>query len=202
MPPPRWWCEGVRPRQVEAASVAGAAAELARLRAGAAVPRATGFLALAGAAGVPVVCAVSCDADGRGLAFGLKAAPDPAAAAAGALVELLQMELALEMARHRSARGDAAPGDRGPLARAALAPEDFAAFAALPPAVAAAPPPRDFAGLAAALARQGLAVVVADLPGRAGGPAVAKVFVPGLRPLPGGSRAPLAGTPGAVAPLM
>ena len=86
---------------------------------------------------MPVVCALSRDADGRGLALGLKAALDPAAAAMGALMELLQMELALEMARHREARGGAAAGDRGPLARAALVPEDFAAFAAPPPVAAA-----------------------------------------------------------------
>ena len=135
------------------------------------------------------------------MAFGLKAAPEPAAAAAGALIELLQMELALEIARHRAGTGAAAPGDRGPLARAALAPEDFPAFAALPPEPDA-PAPAEFAVLADLLAGRGLAVVAADLPVAPGGLAVAKVFVPGLRPMPGGGQPAIAGTPGAIAPLM
>ncbi len=194
----RWWCEGARPRQADAASLARATTELVQLRTGAAIARPTGFFALDAKLGVPVVCAFSADPDGRGLAFGLKAAPDPAAAASGALAELMQMELALEMARHRAARGAPAASDLGPLARAALDPSAFPAFAALPPAPFA-PVPGDFAGLAAALAGSGQMVAVADLPGA--GP-VAKVFVPGLRPLPGGSGRARAGTPGAAAPLM
>jgi hypothetical protein len=109
------------------------------------------------------------------------------------------MELALEMARHRAARGTSAAGDRGPLARAGLDPAAFAAFAALPPAPAARVP-ADFAGLAAALAAAGhRPVVVADLPGPT---AVAKVFAPSLRPMPGGAMPARANTPGAAAPLM
>ena len=112
------------------------------------------------------------------------------------------MELALEMARRRAARDAAAPGDRGPLARAALATADFAAFAALPPRPARPTPAADFDGLAARLARQGLAVTVADLPRPPGDLAVAKVIAPGLRPLPGRHPAAWPGTPGALAPLM
>ena len=104
------------------------------------------------------------------------------------MLELLQMEIALEMARLRAApAARAAEGDRGPLARAALDPDDFAAFAARRPL-----PRRRRAGrrtsptLAAHLAALGAEVTVADLPAPPGGLAVAKVFVPGLRPLPGG----------------
>ena len=124
---------GAAPRQLDAGAAALAGAALAELRAGAAEPRATGFLALPRGPGCR--SSARCRAGrGRGFAFGLKAALDPAAAALGALIELMQMELALEMARHRAARGGAAAGDRGPLARAALTPEDFAAFAAAQPA--------------------------------------------------------------------
>ena len=191
-----WWAEGAPAHQLDAARAAPAAALLAEARAGAPEPRATGFLALASRTGVPVICALS-RGPLAGFAFGLKAAADPAAAAMGAAVELMQMEIALEMARHRAARGSAAPGDRGPLARAGL---DPACFAALPP-VPAAVAPSDFATLAAALAGQGLDVTVADLPTAPGTPAVAKVFAPGLRPLPGGPPA-RPGTPGALAGLM
>ena len=154
-----WWREGVRPRQADAAGIATAADELGRLRAGAAAPRPTGFLVLEAALGVPVVCAMSSDADGRGLAFGLKAAPGVAAAASGALAELMQMELALEMARHRAGRGVRSAGDRGPLARAALAPESVRrvrGLAAREPGGRAA----GFTALAAALARRGHVVVI------------------------------------------
>jgi hypothetical protein len=191
----RWWNEGAPASQLDAAVAAPAAALVAEARAGAAEPRATGFLALASPTGVPVVCALS--RGDAGLAFGLKAAPDPARAAFGAAVELMQMELALAMARHRAARGAPAAGDAGPLARAAL---DPALLAALPP-LPAARAPESFEALAATLAARGLAVVVADLPAPANAPQVAKAFVPGLRPLPGGA-APQPGTPGAVAPLM
>jgi ribosomal protein S12 methylthiotransferase accessory factor len=148
-----------------------------------------------------VVCALSCDGDGRGLAFGFKAAADPAAAARAALMELLQMEIGLELARLRAGRGAPAEGDRGPLARAALAPERFAAFAALPPAAERPPIAESFAAAAAHLAARGLPVTVADLPDAPGGLAVAKAFAPGLRPLPGPGPA-REGTPGGAAPLM
>ena len=136
-----WWHEGATPRQLDAVAAAPAAALVAEARAGAAEPRATGFLALASPTGVPVVCALS-----RGPTAASPSAsrppPDPARAALGAAVELMQMELALEMARHRAARGTPAAGDAGPLARAAL---DPALLAALPPQPAA-PAPESFDG--------------------------------------------------------
>jgi hypothetical protein len=116
-------------------------------------------------------------------------------------MELLQMEIGLELARLRVARGGPAEGDRGPLARAALAPEHFPAFAALPPASTPMPVAPGFAAVAAHLACRGLPVTIADLPRTPGGLAVAKAFVPGLRPLPGPGPVE-EGAPGAVAPLM
>jgi ribosomal protein S12 methylthiotransferase accessory factor len=188
-----WWNGGAAPRQLAAVP------DVAPLRAGARLHRVTAFLELPSVTGVPVVCAVSRDPDG-GLAFGLKAAPDPKVAAAGALIELLQMEIALEMARLRSGRGAATPGDRGVLARAALDPDAFPAFSALLPADRA-PVPADFDALAAHLAGLGIEVTVADLPVPSGVPAVAKVFAPALRPLPGpGPVHPAA--PGACAALL
>lgn len=197
----RWWHEGAPARQLDLAVAASAAGDLAALRRGAGWPRRTAFLELASATGLPVVCAFSCDGDGRGLAFGFKAATDAAAAARGALMELLQMEIGLELARLREGRGGAAEGDRGPLARAALEPGRFAAFAALPPATAEPRVAGGFDAAAAHLASRGLPVTVADLPGAPGGLAVAKAFAPGLRPLPGPG--PVGeGTPGGAAPLM
>ncbi len=197
----RWWHEGALPRQLDLAVAAPAAADLAAMRRGAAWARRTAFLALGSVTDLPVVCALSCDGDGRGLAFGFKAATDPAAAARGALMELLQMEIGLELARLRLARGAPTEGDRGPLARAALEPERFAAFAARMPADPRSLAAGDFAAVAAHLSARGLPVTVADLPGRPGGLAVTKAFVPGLRPLPGPGPT-VEDAPGAVAPLM
>jgi hypothetical protein len=107
----------------------------------------------------------------------------------------MQMELALELARHRAARGAPAAGDRDPLARASLAPDALPAFAARPP-LPLSPAPADVAALAARCGP----VTIVDLPGPPGGLAVAKVIAPGLRPLPGSAAAP--GSAGALAPLM
>ena len=191
----RWWTGATRPHAVDPA-VAGAG-RLAPLRAGAETARATTLLALPSAAGVPVVCALSCDPDGAGLAFGLKAALDPATAVRGAVTELLQMEIALQMARHRAA--NATPGDRATLARAALD-AGHPAFAAAP-ALPAPPPPADLGDHVARLAAAGCRAVAADLTAPAG-LAVAKVFAPGLVPFPGGPARPAPGSPGTHATLM
>lgn len=192
----RWWNGGARARMLvpEPALLA----RLAALRAGASVARTTAFLLLPSPTGVPVACALSRDADGAGLACGLKAAPDRATAADGALIELCQMEIALDIARLRAANGRATAADAGVLARAALTVDGFAAFAALLPDAEAAGP-GDLDGLVARLMALGLCVIAADLPVAEG--ALAKMVVPGLWPLPGPG-APRPGTPGAVAPLM
>ncbi len=190
----RWWMDGARPHALDPT----AAPSLAGPRAGADLPRATTLMALPAAAGTPVVCALSRDAGGRGLAFGLKAALTQAAAAQGAVIELLQMEIALQMAAHRAARGAATPGDEATLARAAIDADVFSVLpAAIPP-----PPPADLGELVATLDTEGCRVVAADLAGPRGGPAVAKVFATGLRPYPGGRQVAAAGSPGIFGTLM
>lgn len=201
-----WWQGETRPQAICASLVAPVAVELARLRTGPAGtrprPRPTGFLILPSATRLPVVAAFSRDAEGRGLAIGLKAALDLGSAARGAMIELLQMEIGLEIARMRAAQGDAPEADRGPLARAEIDPEEMAAFAPAPPRACPSPPVVGLADLVAHLAALGLAVTVADLPGLRDGLAVAKAFVPGLRPLPGPLGPAQPGAPGALAPLM
>ncbi len=193
----RWWTGFSRASAVDAALAE--AGRLARLRAGAETLRATTLLALPGAAGVPVVCALSRDPDGGGLAFGLKAALDPQVAVRGAANELLQMEIALQMARHRAGRGAATPGDAATLARAALDAE-LPAFAALP-ARPAGPPPAGLDDLVARLVAAGCRPVAADLAAPEGY-AVAKTFAPGLLPLPGGPLRAAPDSPAASAGLM
>lgn len=197
----RWWRDGTRPHALDTVHAAPAAADLARLRTGAVAPaRATSFLDLGSPTGLAVVCALSRDTE-RGLAFGLKAALCPLAAAQGAMIELLQMELALELARHRAAQGATTPGDRGPLARAALDPDAFPAFAAHPAVPRTYPSIAGLDDLIAHLAALGHQVTVADLPDQ-GGLAVSKVFVPSLRAMPGHTTPPRADAPGSQADLM
>ncbi len=195
-----WWLDGVRPHACAPAVRAGAEARLARLRAGAEVPRSTCLLSLVSPSGVPVVCAMSREAAGGGMAFGFKAALDPSAAAEGAIVELLQMEIALELARHRAENRASTPDDQRILRLAAL---DAAAFAAFEPLAAepARPGLATLERLLAHLAGQGCDVVAMDFAVPPGGLAVASVTATGLRPFPGSGRANQ-GAPGAVAALM
>ena len=197
-----WWSGDVRPRAVDLAAAAGLAADLAALRAGAAAPRATALMALPSPTGLPVICVLSRDATGGGLAFGLKAALDPARAIAGATIELLQMEIALEIARLRADQGRATPYDAIPLGHAALDPDAHPAFAPLPPQPAPAPEVADADALVARLGAFGLGVVMVDLEGPEGGLAVAKAFVAGLRPTPSPAAATRADAPGAKTALM
>lgn len=194
-----WWCEGIPPRVLDTETAAAAAADLAAMRGGAsAQPRATTLLALDSPTGLPVVCALSRDRDGGGLVIGLKAALCPGLAAAGAVIEMLQMEFGLELARRRQALGQATMGDTGALARAALDPDSFTLLPARP---LTPPPLTGFAGLVAHLESLGQRIILADLAPR-GGLAIAKVFAPGLRPMPGGAISPRPEDPGFRADLM
>ncbi len=192
----RWWYDGEAARVPDAVEAADVGAWLGRMRNGASEPgRTTQMLILP--AVLPVACAVSFDADGAGLAVGFKAAEDVEGALHGAAVELLQMEIALAMARHRDASGAATPGDRAHLARARIRSDDHPAFRPLPPS------PRSQAGgeVISRVQDAGHEVTVADLGGAPDGLAVVKVFVPTLRTL-ARERPARADVPGAVAEPM
>jgi ribosomal protein S12 methylthiotransferase accessory factor len=195
-----WWLDGRRPAELEPSVLAVAEALLASLRAGASVLRESAFLALVSPVRVPVVCALSRDAAGGGLAFGFKAAMDPRVAAEGATVELLQMEIALELARYRATRQATTAEDLRVLRRADLDPDAFACFT---PTAAEPSPPKlsGLDGLVTHLAALGRRAIAVDLAGPPGGLSVAKVLATGLRPFPGGGEA-RCDAPGAVAPLM
>jgi ribosomal protein S12 methylthiotransferase accessory factor len=192
----RWWFDGEAARLPDAAEAGSAGELLRRLRLGAPEPRrSTQFLLLP--ALLPVACALSFDADGAGLAVGFKAAEDVGVALRGAVVELLQMEIALDMARHRTVQGSATAGDRGHLARALIRRDDHAAFRPLPPG----PPAQAVLDAVALVQEAGHEVTVADLGMTAEGVAVVKVFVPTFRTL-AGEKPAHPDVPGAVAELM
>lgn len=189
-----WWQGAARARALDVPAMADAAEAAASMRRGAARPRAMGLLDLTARAGVRVVCALSCDPGGRGLALGLKASLHAEAAAWGATIELMQMELALELALRR---GDAGGGDAGPLGRAALDLDAYPAFDARPPRAAEAPP-ESLAALVERLGSEDVAVTFADLATPPDGLSVARAVAPALmRPRPS---AP--GAPGAEARLL
>lgn len=84
-------------------------------------PRKTRLLDISSDIEIPVVAAVSCDANGQGLAIGLAARCTPKHAAIAALFELCQMELGLQLAQLKSSAGDRlTDDDERHLARAAI----------------------------------------------------------------------------------
>jgi ribosomal protein S12 methylthiotransferase accessory factor len=105
-----WWRGGRRGRPISPESEAArlTAELLARLRQGG-TERRTWFLDIATDIGVPCVVALSCGANGRGLACGFAARATLAAALRSATMEMCQMELALAVVEaKRRERGEAA----------------------------------------------------------------------------------------------
>jgi len=90
-----WWRGGARGRPLALDDPASgeAAGLLAKLRQENASRR-TWLLDITTDLGIPAIAAVSCRADGKGLAYGLGARPTVAGAARGAIMELCQSELA------------------------------------------------------------------------------------------------------------
>jgi ribosomal protein S12 methylthiotransferase accessory factor len=105
-----WWRGGHRGRSIPPGNEALIEAEtlLAQLRQGASARRSR-LLDITTDIGVPCIAAVSCVADGFGLAVGLAARPTLKAAARAAVLEMCQIELAHAVveAKHRE-RGEAA----------------------------------------------------------------------------------------------
>ncbi len=120
-----WWRGGQPARSIppQHAAVGVAEALLHRLRKGASAARRTWLLDITTDIGVPGVAAVSCRADGAGLAVGLAARPTLEAAVHSAIMELCQIELAdVVVAAKRSERGEDALNaqDRAHLQRATI----------------------------------------------------------------------------------
>ena len=193
-----WWRGGSRGRPValEDPAAAAAAALLGQLRQGlppGGAGRRSWLLDLTTDLAVPVLAALSIDADGRGLCCGIAARSGRAAAARAAVLEMAQMETAhaVVLAKRREG-GDAALNarDRAHLARyhgigadrcALLHPEGAADPAtALPDDPAAA-----FAAVTGRLGARGIPVLVRDLTRPALGVPVLRVLCPGLAVEPG-----------------
>ncbi len=109
-----WWRGGNRGRSIppgDEAQIMGEAL-LSRLRRNVSTRR-SWLLDITTDIAVPCVAAVSCRADGFGVAFGLAARPTLAAAARSAILEMCQIELAYEVVEAKCReRGEAALNER------------------------------------------------------------------------------------------
>lgn len=109
-----WWRGGSLGRSIppEDDSQIAAQAVLAQLRQGASARR-SWLLDITTDIGVPCVAAISCMADGLGVAFGLAARPTLAVAARSAILEMCQIELAQALVEAKCReRGEAALNER------------------------------------------------------------------------------------------
>lgn len=109
-----WWRGGARGRSIPSSDEAQVTARalLSQLRQNNPARR-SWLLDVTTDIGVPSVVAVSCKADGFGVAFGLAARPTLAAAARSAIREMCQIELAHEIAEAKCReRGEAALNER------------------------------------------------------------------------------------------
>jgi ribosomal protein S12 methylthiotransferase accessory factor len=189
-----WWTGGRRGRDVP--SDHPAASEVRRLISALRQDsrhRTSWVLDLTTDIGIPVIAALSCDADGKQLAYGLAARLSLAEAARAAIFELCQTELAILLAQIRQAEngGDSLPPtDRAHLERGAAIKADQCEL--LHPMSHHATQPENVAGnelsvIASALARRGIEAALIDMTRPQFGTPVARAVAPGLQPMPSAS---------------
>jgi ribosomal protein S12 methylthiotransferase accessory factor len=184
-----WWRGGMRGQALplEPAVLGGPMHQLAALRGGV-TERATWLLDITADTRTPCVAALSCDADGFGLACGIAARSALPAAAEAALRELCQMELSGSIIASRlRARGPQGLTEADHDALARLTQVDTRDATLLHPLPQPRPlvhaPSPDF--LPYALAQQGYGVGAATLTRADIGIPVAVIRVPGLEREPG-----------------
>lgn len=186
-----WWRGGLRgrPLALDDPSSREIAVLLATLRAGN-DSRRTWLLDITTDLGIPAMAAISCRADGKGLAVGLGARPTVAGAARGAIMELCQNELAHAVIAAKRGEGREASmsaHDRAHIARATqIDAETCQLLQPLGmPARRAACASADAAGqirwLATRLAAAGIETFVIDLTRPAFAVPVVRVIAPGLQ---------------------
>ena len=100
----RWWYEGQAGHRLAAETEQAAQAYALALR-GMARTRVTRLIDISERAGLPVMVAISTEADGTGFVAGMAGHVDPTIAAQKAIRELVQMETGLRMAQMKQQRG-------------------------------------------------------------------------------------------------
>lgn len=186
-----WWIGGRRGREVppDHPAVTGIRQLIATLRQHS-QDRTSWLLDLTTDIGIPVIAALSCDTDGKQLAYGLAARLTIEDAARAAILELCQTELAILLAQIRQAdRGEDSlpPTDRAHLERGAAIKADQCAL--LHPIGAHPTQPEEIAGaelpaIARAMARCGIAAALIDMTRPQFGIPVVRAVAPALQPMP------------------
>ncbi|MEL6679552.1 MAG: YcaO-like family protein [Pseudomonadota bacterium] len=197
----RWWTGETLPIAVPLETLAGPTGALPALRGGH-TGRVAHALALPSPTDVPVAAVFSTDRDGRGLAVGLKSALTWGRAVRGAMIEMLQMELALSLSRDRA--GAPLSGDSQTRALARLDIAEFDAFRGVCGAFPPAPALSGFDSLASHLSSKRMDLYMTRF-AQSGGDRtfrVTKAACPHLYPMPGGPRTAKAGAPGHETELM
>lgn len=188
-----WWRGGDEPGAIPAGEVREAAALLRDARGGHG-GRETRFLDITSDIGIPVVVAMSFDADGRSVAAGFAARPDRDAAACSALRELAQMELGnrlVLMKLERGGTGALSEGEMRQLNRMRDLHADDRRFRTGRKAAAKIDVPgADGTAIALRLAEIGIPAHRVDLASGTGEIPVVKVVAPLLQSEPGGHVTP------------
>jgi len=183
-----WWRGGMAPRQLEPDTSTGPL--LRRLRGGR-TRRRTWLLDITSDIEVPVVAAIACNDDGYGAARGIAAAASLAEAAASAIVELTQMELAHHLSLTKlETRGEQALNaiDRQHIQRYTAIPmiSNHRLYSSAPPRSPCDFPATDqqsaLDAIRSRLARRGLIPGSVDLSRESLGIAVTRMVCPGLEP--------------------
>jgi ribosomal protein S12 methylthiotransferase accessory factor len=189
-----WWQGGNQGKSIPPGDEAHIMAEtlLEQLRQGASARR-SWLLDITTDIGVPCVAAVSCMADGFGIAIGLAARPTPKAAARAAVLEMCQGELAHAVVdaklRERGETGLNAR-DHDHRRRATMLNADRCLLLqpgpqrAWQPAIGTAEPGAVLRLIVDRLAQLGIEAFGLDLTRRHFGVPAARVIAPGLQPLP------------------
>ena len=189
-----WWQGGSRGRSIPSEDDAQIAAEalLAQLRQGASARR-SWLLDITTDIGVPCVAAVSCMADGFGLAVGLAARPTLTAAARAAVLEMCQIELAQAVVEAKCReRGEAGLNARDRIHRrraTGLNADRCRLLQPVPgparhPAIGTTDPGALLRPIVDRLADLGIEVFGLDLTRARFAVPAARIIAPGLQPLP------------------
>jgi ribosomal protein S12 methylthiotransferase accessory factor len=184
-----WWFAGAPAKELDAAEVPGLRECVATMRAGRTERRLI-FLDLTTEFAIPVVAAVSADAEGKDLAAGFAARLEVGEAAVAAVCELAQMELANLLASAKRQRGMRLTESEAALLDRCrdLSLEDALFKAGTAQKGDAIARPRDVSNLDVMLAEQGIERFVVELTSPILTVPVAKVVCPALQTVPVGYR--------------
>lgn len=180
-----WWHGGVPPLQIPDVLLAEARSTLILARQGK-TARTTRFIALQSICQTPVVCALSCESDGKSVALGFGAAESFATAAIKSLMELLQMEVGNRIVAMKAERqGTAKLGSADAEIWQRILVFDASAQPFQPEGSAEVMPALPVAKITEKLGQENMQIYAVDLFRGSAALPVVKLVAPRLQPLPG-----------------